>query len=341
MNKPETVLVTGGSGYVAGWCIVELLRRGYSVRTTVRNNSREQAIRAAIAAEVDAGERLSFFTADLTQDAGWDEAASGCAYVLHVASPLGSVNPSDAETLIRPAREGTLRVLRAAVKANVKRVVMTSACAAATPAGNPGERMIDESTWSDPEDEKLDAYRKSKALAEKDAWEFMKIGGGSTALTTILPGAVFGPVLSKDQLGSTSIIGGLLQGHMPGTPRIGFEVVDVRDLADIHIRAMTSEAAAGQRFIAVSEWMWMNEVSLVLRSSLGEAASKAPTQIVSDEEVLRLSQTDPGLRAITPLLGRRFRYTSLKAQQLLDWRPRPAEQTIVDCGHSLIAHQVV
>jgi len=341
MAMPETVLVTGGSGYIAGWCIIELLRQGYRVRTTIRSHSKENAIRKAIAAETDPGDRLSFFLADLTADAGWEEAAAGCTYVLHVASPLGSDNPNDEQALIAPAREGTLRVLRAATKAGVKRVVMTSSCAAATPSRYKEEGIIDESLWSDPHDKNLNAYRKSKVLSEMDAWQFMKDCSGPTVLTTLLPGSVFGPVLSSDSPGSVQVIGRLLQGRMPGTPRIGFEVVDVRDLADIHIRAMTSEEAAGQRFIAVSEFAWMNEISAMLRLSLGQEAAKVPQRTVPDFVVRLMSLLDPKLRAITPMLGRRYRYTSMKAQQLLGWRPRPAGQTVVDCARSLIAHKVL
>src|SRR5262245_50446743 len=240
----ETVLVTGGTGFIAGWCIVQLLERGYAVRTTVRDASREQRVRAAAAAAHAATDRLGFAVADLNSEEGWDAAVAGCQYVLHVASPLGGGVPGDRNALIAPARDGTLRVLRAAAKAGVKRVVMTSAAAAARPALTTNQ-ISDESVWSDPDDPQFDAYRVSKILAERAAWDFMSREGGATQLTTILPGAVFGPILAGENLGSVQIIQGLLNGRPAALPRLGFWIVDVRDLADLHVRAMTAAAAAG------------------------------------------------------------------------------------------------
>ncbi len=339
-NK-ETVLVTGGTGFVAGWCIVELLKQGYAVRTTVRSLSREKSVRAAVSAKVDPGDRLAFYTADLTADDGWDMAAAGCDYVLHVASPLGADNPKDPNALIVPAREGTLRVLRAAAGAGVKRVVMTSACAAASPASYKEEGITDETLWSDPENPKLTAYQKSKILSELAAWQFMKNYKGSTALTTVLPGAVFGPVLSSENVGSVQVIGRLMQGRIPGTPRLGFEVVDVRDLVDAHIRAMTSEQAAGQRFIAVGDFMWMSEIAGVLRTELGNSADKVPVRILPDFLMRFLSVLDPSLRSITPSLGRKHRHTPDKARRVLGWRTRPGTETVVDCARSLVEYKVI
>lgn len=259
--------------------------------------------------------------------------------MLHVASPLGITKSAD--SLIGPARDGTLRVLRAAVKAGVKRVVMTSACAAASPQSYKEDRVTDETLWTDPENSNLNTYMKSKTLAELAAWQFMKEQGGPTALTTILPGAVFGPVLSADSTGSAQIIGRLLQGQVPAVPRVGFEVVDVRDLADIHIRAMTSEGAAGQRIIAVGEFMWMSGIAKVLRSNLGDAAGKVPTGILPDFLLRLFSVFDPSLRALTPSLGRKHRHTAEKARRLLDWQARSAAETIVDCAKSLIEQNAV
>jgi len=184
----ETVLVMGGSGFVASWCIVELLRRGYVVRTTVRSLSKEPIVRTTIAAAIDPADRLSLFVADLTADADWNSAVAGCDYVLHVASPLGADNAKNPDELIIPAREGTLRILRAATKVQVKRVVMTSACAAASPSLYSEDSVTDETLWTDPEDSRLSAYRKSKTLSELAAWNFMKEYNGPTTLTTILPG---------------------------------------------------------------------------------------------------------------------------------------------------------
>jgi dihydroflavonol-4-reductase len=331
----ETVLVTGGTGFVAGWCIAELLRRGYAVRTTVRNPSKEHLVRAAVASAGASGGRLTFCTADLTNDEGWDAAVADCDYVLHVASPLGGGNLRDSNALVAPAREGTLRVLRAATRAGVKRVVMTSAAAAARPPQR-SDRVSDETVWADPADRQFDAYRRSKILAERAAWDFMAGQTGSTTFSTILPGAVFGPVLTKESRGSVQVIQRLLAGRPPGVPRIGFYVVDVRDLADLHIRAMTAPEAAGQRFIAAGDFMWMKDMASTLRSALGATAPKVPTRELPDFLVRFLALFIPQLRMLTPVLGLRLGLTSEKARRLLGFSPRPATTTIVDCARSLV-----
>ena len=231
----DTVLVTGGTGYVAGWCIVELLRRGYDVRTTVRSPAKADAVHAAVATAIDPGTRLSCFVADLTADAGWDSAVAGCRAVLHVASPLGADDARGPDAFIVPARDGTVRVLRAATVAGVERVVMTSAANTASPSSYTDDSVTDESLWTDGNDTELPAYRRSKTLAERAAWDFVADSDAATTLTTILPGAVFGPILASDNLGSVEVVGRMLRGEMPGTPRIGLEVVDVRDIVDIHL----------------------------------------------------------------------------------------------------------
>lgn len=332
----ETVLVTGGTGFVAGWCIVELLRRGYTVRTTVRSLAKEDAVRKAIASVVDAGDRLTVLAADLTHDDGWSAALAGCDYVLHVASPLGMDNSRERDGLTIPAREGALRVLRAAACVGVKRVVMTSAAAVATPPLQHGDSLSDETVWFNSSESDVDAYRQSKRLAETAAWEFAHANDSAGALTTILPGAVFGPVLTVGKPGSVQVIARLLQGRVPANPRLGFEVIDVRDLADLHIRAMTSDAAAGERFLAVGDFMWMSEISQTLRAQLGEAASKVPTRTLPDFVFRFMALIDPSLRMMTPRLGRKHRHTSAKARELLGWRPRPAAVTLADCARSLI-----
>jgi nucleoside-diphosphate-sugar epimerase len=256
--------------------------------------------------------------------------------VLHVASPLGDGNPKNPDDLIIPARDGAVRVLRAATVAGVKRVVLTSACAAASPSLYTEDSVTDETLWTDPDDPRLTTYRKSKTLAEKAAWDFMASYEGPTTLTTILPGAVFGPVLTPADGGSVQVIGRLLDGRMPGTPRLGFEIVDVRDLADVHIRAMTADAAGGQRFIAVGEFLWMSEIATTLRSNLGESARKVPTRKLPDLALKAMSLFDSSLRDITPALGRKHRHTAAKAEQLLGWHARPATETVINCAESLL-----
>jgi len=338
-DMAETVLVTGGNGYVAGWCIVELLKRGYLARTTIRSLSKEPAVRSSIAAAADT-RNLTFFAADLTKDNGWEAAVAGCDYALHVASPLGMNNSRNPNDLIIPARDGAIRVLRAAVAAGVKRVVMTSAANAASPSSYAEDGVTDETLWTDSNDPTLIPYRRSKTLAEKAAWEFMKIAECDTTLTTVLPGAVFGPILSRDNLNSVQVIGKLLRGEMPGIPRIGLEVVDVRDLVDIHLRAMTTQAAAGERFLATGELMWLSDMAKMLRAKLGADADKVPTRAIPDFIVRLMAIFKPELREITISLGRKNRHTTGKAETLLGWKPRPAHETIIDCAKSLIEWNV-
>jgi dihydroflavonol-4-reductase len=338
----ETVLVTGGTGFIGGWCIVELLKRGYAVRTTVRNSAKETALRRALASAIDPAlcpdSRLTFFIADLTKDTGWDDAAAGCDYVLHVASPLIADAPSDPNAFIVPAREGSLRVLRAATKAAVKRVVMTSSVAACSPSPlSPDNVDNDETVWTNPSEKNLHAYRKSKVLAERAAWEFIAGSNSPTTLTTILPGAVLGPVLTMENLGSVQVVERLLTGKLPGNPRLGFNIVDVRDVADAHIRAMTSPQAAGQRFIAAGDFLWMKEISKTLRATLGDRARKVPARGLPDFVLRFASIFDRPLRMVTPGLGRKHTFTSAKLQQVLNWKPRPVNTTVIECAESLLA----
>jgi nucleoside-diphosphate-sugar epimerase len=331
-----TVLVTGGTGYIGGWCVAELLSRGYFVRTTIRSPAKEKSVRDTVATFVAADDRLSFAIADLTADQGWDAAVAGCDYVLHVASPLGAGDPKDVYSFVTPARDGTLRVLRAASRAGVKRVVMTSAATAATPPMSSPDRISDETVWFDPNEE-VDPYRYSKRLAERAAWDFMKHQSGPMALTTVLPGAVFGPILSKDSIGSTDVIRRLLQGRVPANPRFGMQIVDVRDLVDLHIRAMTSPVAASERFLGVGEFMWMADISRSLRTNLGAAADRVPSRDMPDWMFRLFSVFEPSMRAMTPRLGKMHRHTAEKAQRLLHWQSRSAVTTLVDCADSLIS----
>ena len=337
MNETNvTVLVTGGTGYVAGWCIAELLDRGYRVRTTVRSIQGEAGVRAAVTSgDRDPGDRLTFVVADLTSADGWPAAVDGVDYVLHVASPLSG------EDLLTPARSGALNVLRAAAAAGVSRVVMTSAANTSSPASYATEGVTDETLWTDPDDPTLIPYRKAKTVAEKAAWDFMDSYRGPMTFATVLPGAVFGPILSANSIGSVEIIERMLKGKMPGAPRIGLEIVDVRDLADIHIRAMLSPDAAGQRFLATGDFTWMRDMAQILKDGLGHKAAKVSTRQLPDWLVRLTSVFDPSLQSITVSLGRRNRHSIDKANRVLGWRPRPAAQTVLDCADSLFAHGVV
>jgi len=306
----------------------------------VRAPERERAVAEAVSTVVDPAGRLSFAVADLTGDDGWAAAVKDVDHVLHVASPLG-ITDDDPDALITTARDGTLRVLRAAVAAGVRRVVLTSAANAASPSSYATEGVTDETLWTDPDDPALIPYRRAKTLAERAAWDFMAEHGGPTDLTTVLPGAVFGPILSTSTIGSVDIVRRMLAGAMPGVPRIGFEIVDVRDLADVHIAAMTAPAAAGERFLATGEFTWMAQMARTLRDGLGSDAKKVRTFQIPDFTVrLAARFGDRSLREIIPALGRRNRHSTDKARQLLGWQPRPAEQAVLDCARSLLEHDV-
>jgi nucleoside-diphosphate-sugar epimerase len=335
----QTVLVTGGSGFLGGWCVIELLRRGYSVRTTVRSLSREAQVRAAVGSEVDPGDRLTVLAADLTREEGWAEAVRGCDYVLHVASPFPPKQPKDPDDLIVPAREGTLRVLRAGLDAGVKRVVVTSSVAAVRADGSE-PRPLDERDWTDPHSPGLTPYVRSKTIAERAAWDLVRERGEQDRLAVVNPGAILGPVLNDDLSYSLQAVQRLLEGT-PGAPKLGFSVVDVRDVADLEIRAMTAPEAGGERFIATTQFLWMAEIGAVLRDRLGERASKVSTRTLPNVLVRGMALFDPGIRSVVGGLGKRTELSSEKARTSLAWTPRPVEETIAETGDSLIRQGAV
>ena len=340
MSGQGTVLVTGGSGFIGSWCVIRLLQQGYVVRTTVRNLDREGAVRAAIGKEVDPGNRLRFHAADLTSDAGWNAAASGCDYMLHVASPVAISEPRNADDLVLPARDGTRRAVGAALAAGVKRVVLTSSVAAASPRAGRGESLGDETVWTDLDDRKVSAYSRSKTVAERAAWDLVGASGGATTMAAINPSVVLGPVLGRDYSDSIQLVERLLSGKVPGLPRLGFCIVDVRDVADLHIRAMTAPEAAGQRFIAAGDFAWMTELAALLRAGLGPAAGKVPSRQVPDFVLRFAGLFDRSIAAVTPRLGEKRAFSSAKAQRMLGWRPRPLPETVLDCARSLLSNGV-
>ena len=341
-QQRETVLVTGGSGYIAGWIIVHLLEEGYCVRTTVRSRLRQDAVRKAVSGQVDPEDRLSFSVADLLKDDGWSEAVSGCKYVIHVASPMGQGEPK--ADLLRPAREGTLRLLQAARNAGVQRVVLTSSTVATKPSVEGGEAALaatNEGTWTDPEEKGLGTYARSKTLAERAAWDFVEQTNGAMELTTILPGMVLGPVMTGTVSGSVELISRMLTGKVPALPRIGFSVVDVRDLAALHLLAMRAPKAAWQRFLGVADFLWMADMARLLRDNFGPAAAKVPTRLLPDF-VLRLAALfQHEARFMAPMLGRRTHYDVSKAATLLGWQPRPASEVVLACASDLIRQHLV
>ena len=333
----ETVLVTGGSGFIAMHCILKLLAAGHPVRASVRSLAREPEVRATLkAAGADPGDRLSFVVADLTADAGWAEAAAGCDYVLHVASPFPLSVPRHEDELIVPAREGALRVLRASRAAGVKRVVQTSSFAAVGYGHPQMDRPFTEHDWSKPDGEGITAYAKSKTLAERAAWDFMAREGGDMELSVVNPVGVFGPVLGADFSTSIEIVKRMMDGALPAVPRITFGVVDVRDVADLHLLAMTRPEAAGERFLAVSgDFASMREIGLILKRRMGEAARRAPTRELPDWLLRIVALFDKSVGQIVPELGKRKNATSDKARRTFGWTPRSIEDAVVATAESL------
>jgi nucleoside-diphosphate-sugar epimerase len=342
MVEPQgTVLVTGGTGFLGGWCVAELVRRGYTVRATVRDLRRADDVLASVrAAGVEAGDRVSIVAADLNADDGWQEAVAGCDYVLHVASPFPAAQPKDPDELIVPARDGALRVLRASLDAGVRRVVMTSSVAAVRHGREPSAQApYNEADWTDPDDLRRTPYVRSKTIAERAAWEHVRARGAEDRLTTVNPGAIIGPALSDDRSFSLQVVERLLNG-MPAVPRLGFVLVDVRDVADLHIRAMTAPAAGGERFLAVDRFLWMKDVGRILRERLGPAAAKVPTRVAPDLLIRAMGIFDPSVRTIVSDLGESPTYTAEKAKQMLGWEPRRIEDSIADTGQSLVERRL-
>lgn len=335
------VLVTGGSGFVGAHVILQLLEAGYTVRTTVRSLDKERAVRSMIeSAGASATDRLSFVEADLLSDAGWSDACSGCAYVMHVASPLIATKNED--EVIRPAVDGVLRVLRAARDASVKRVVFTSTCGAIYYGHPLRTEPFDETSWTRIEGGDMSLYVKSKTLAERAAWDFMKNEGGSLELSVVNPSGIFGPALGPDYSSSLDLIKRLLNGSMPACPDLWFGVVDVRDVADLHLRAMLAPEAKGERFIATQGGaVSMLAIAGMLRARLGERAKRVPSRKLPDVIVKLLALFNVEMRDLVPLLGKARNATSAKAQQTLGWRPRSWEDAIIATAESLLKIGIV
>ncbi len=334
----STVLVTGGSGFIGSHTIVQLLAAGHDVRTTVRDLRRQDDVRAMLKAGGAAdAERVKFFAADLEKDAGWAEAVRGAEFVQHIASPFPGSVPKHEDELIVPAREGTLRVLRAARDAGVKRVVVTSSFAAIGYGQPMKTEPFTEKDWTDPNGADVLPYIKSKALAERAAWDFIAKDGGGMELAVVNPVGVFGPVLGPDYATTIMIVRRMLDGDMPGLPHLYFGAVDVRDVADLHIRAMTSPAAKGERFLAVAgEFLRFREMAEILKARLGDAARRVPTRELPDFLIRTVALWDSGAKQITPELSKRKNATGEKAERVLGWRPRSREDAIVATAESLL-----
>jgi nucleoside-diphosphate-sugar epimerase len=337
-NGDITILVTGIGGFLGGHIARQLLTRGYSVRGSVRRMSHRDKIkdRVCSGASVDA-DRMSFIEADLRSDAGWDAAVAGCRYVIHAASPFPAGLPKDEDDLIQPARDGALRVLRAAQRAGVRRVVLTSSIAA-TNHGS-GQAPYTEDDWTDPTGRRATPYYKSKTLAERAAWAFARETG--LDLAVINPGIIFGPLLGPDYGTSVALIQQMMSGTLKRVPRFGVAVVDVRDAADAHIRAMTHPEASGQRFIAAGKFFWMRDMAAALAKSFPDYASRLPSSEVPNWMIRMMAPFSARSRMIVHELDRDLSVSAAKAKRVLGWQPRPEEEAIRASAQSLIDHGLV
>lgn len=332
------VLVTGGSGYIASFLIRHLIADGWHVNSTIRSLSREAEVRRVLAVD---DTRLTFFAADLLNDAGWAEAVAGCSHVAHVASPFPAAAVKDADELIRPAREGALRALRFARDAGVTRFVLTSS-AAAIAYGHPGRTTpYTEADWTDVTHPDSYPYVQSKTIAERAARDWIAAEGGDMEFCSINPTLVVGPILSADFSTSVEAIRKIVAGALPGCPDIGFGVVDVRDVADLHVRALTAPNMAGERFIASGPFLKMIEIARLLKDRLGSDGRKIPTRTLPDFLVRFSALFDPLVRQVIGELGRTRAMDARHARDVLGWVPRPAEESLVETARSLIAMGVV
>ncbi len=338
--KKKIVLVTGASGFIAKHCIVRLLNEGYAVRGSLRSPNRADEVRAAIATKASQAttDDLTFVTLDLMSDDGWDDAVKGCAFVQHVASPFPSSDPDDENDLIIPAREGALRALRAAAKAKVKRVVLTSSMAAVAYGNDNGPDYIyDEKDWSNADGD-ISAYLKSKTIAERAAWDFMETPeAGKMQLSVINPGAVLGPLLDKTYSTSGELVRKLLAGEVPACPAIGFACIDVRDVADAHLGAMTMPVAAGRRYLLIESYAWMLDISKILYA----AGYKTPTKKLPNFAVHIMAMFDKTVRMIKRGLGKKENVSNERLRTELGIEPRSLEEMTLSMAESMVEFGVV
>ncbi|WIX98457.1 aldehyde reductase [Amycolatopsis mongoliensis] len=336
----DTVLVTGGTGFLGAYCILRLLQTGYRVRTTVRDLRRSADVREMLrngGASDDAA--VEFVPADLTRDEGWSAAVAGCTYVLHVASPFPARAPRDENELIIPARDGTLRVLRAARDAGVRRVVLTSSFAAIGYGHARVDHVFTELDWTDPDNPGVEPYQRSKTLAERAAWDFVQ--GGGLELAVVNPVGIVGPLLGNPTT-SILLILSLLNNELPALPRLSYGLVDVRDVADLHLRAMTDPAARGERFLATAgDSLWAAEIARILRDGLGDAGKRVPTRTLPNVAVRALALVNSSVRPMVHDLGVFKPLSNDKSRRVLGWQPRSAEDALIATGESLLRRGLI
>lgn len=336
-NSPLQVLVTGGNGFVAGHVIAQLLQQNYSVTTTLRDLGKRAAVLASLAeAGIPATKRLSFAEADLMDDRHWADICAGKDYVLHLASPIFHHKPKHEDELIQPALQGTRRVLKAARDAGVKRVVMTSNFGAVGYSHRDPNQPITEADWTNPEQKGLSPYNKSKVLAERAAWDFMASEGGTLELSVINPMGIFGPQLNNTLSSGPGLLQGVLDGRMKRLPKIRLGIVDVRDVASLHLLAMTHPKAAGERFLALAGGeMSLVQIATLVRERLPHLATHASLKTLPNWAVRLAALFNPQARELTPMLGISRNASNAKARSLLGWQPRSNETAILDAALSL------
>ncbi len=332
------VLVSGGSGYIAGFLIRQLVGQGWEVHTTIRKLANEGEVRRLLAVD---DSRLKCFAADLMHDAGWAEAMAGCSHVAHLASPLPGHAVKDADELIVPAREGALRALRAAKAAGVRRFVMTSSVAAIAYGRGRGVHTFTEADWTPPDFPGATPYTRSKTVAERAARDWVAKDGAGIEFCSVNPSVVLGPVWSHDFSPSIAAVKKLLDGTLRGCPDIGFGIVDVRDVADMHVRVLTAPGMAGERFIASGPFLKLIEIARILKAHLGEDARHVPTRKLPDLLVRVAALFDPLIKAVVGELGSVRHMDASHARSVLGWVARPAEQSILDTARSLIERGIV
>lgn len=333
-----TVLVSGGSGYIAGFLIRQLVEAGWTVHTTIRNLAREAEVRASLGVD---NSKVRFFAANLTADAGWAEAMVGCSHVAHVASPLPENAPKNEDELIVPARDGALRALKAARAAGVKRFVMTSSMAAIAYGQETRKAVFTEADWTDVNSPDAYAYVKSKTIAERAARDWAASEGGDMEFCTVNPSLVLGPLQSGDFSTSLVAIKKLLEGSMPGMPNLGFGIVDVRDVADMHVRCLTAPNMAGERFICSGPFLMLEDVAKILREGLGPQARKVPKLKLPNWLVRIAARFDPVISQVVGELGKRRESPATHAREVLGWVPRPAAESVLDTARDMIRLGIV
>lgn len=341
MENKETVLVTGGSGFIASYCMIALLNNGYKVKATLRSLKKSDLVKQMLKeGGISSFENLSFAEADLQDESSWEKAVEGCQYVIHVASPTPHTDAVTEDDFVIPAKNGVLFVMKAAKKAGVKRVVLTSAFGAVG-FGTVKTTPYTEEDWTVLNDTVF-PYQKSKTISEQTAWDFIKNEGAGMELAVVNPTGVLGPVLADDFSHSIQNIKQMLNGDMKACPKIISGYVDVRDVADLHFKAMTLPQASGQRFIAVAgEGYSLLDTANVLRKSLGEKASKVPSRELPNWFIKLLAIFNPKLKAVAPYLGMVKRASSQKAITMLGWKPRSTEEAILATANSLIKMNLI